>query len=553
MDRNLEGLSPSRTTSTEGTVTFGSPSLLLSEQSHLGRNAYGRGMKVALTIVDHLRRAEQVYGDRIAIIDEPDQPGESWGSITYAEMARRARAQAAGLDALGVPQGARVAVVSQNSARLLTAFFGVSGFGRVLVPINFRLVAEEVKYIIEHCGAEVLIIDPELEDALSEVQVKHKFIIGAASDEILYKFDVQPNAWVPDEDATATINYTSGTTARPKGVQLTHRSLWVNSAVFGWQMNVNESDVYLHTLPQFHVNGWGMVYAVTSMGGTHVILRKVDGAEILSRINRHGVTMLCGAPAVANMILEAASESNTSTRRGEVRMVVAGAPPPTKTIERIETELGWEFVQIYGLTETSPLLTMNRGRKEWGSLTSADRAAKLAAAGSPALGVEVEIDAHGEVLARGNTVMSGYWNQPEETGKAIVDGWFHTGDGGYLGENHYLTIADRKKDVIVSGGENVSSIEVEDAVFSHPDVAEVAVIGIPDEKWGEKVLALVVKSPGSSLSEADLIAYVRTKLAAYKCPKVVEFREELARTATGKLQKFILRAPYWEGFERQVN
>ena len=534
-------------------MAFGSPSLLLSRASRGDASAYGIHMKVALTIVDHLRRAEQVYGDRIAIIDEPDQPGKSWGSITYAEMARRARAKAAGLDALGVPQGARVAMVSQNSARLLTAFFGVSGYGRVLVPINFRLVAEEVTYMIEHCGAEVLIIDPELEEALSDVQAKHKFIIGAESDAVLYKFDAQPAAWVPDEDATATINYTSGTTARPKGVQLTHRSLWVNSAVFGWQMNVNESDVYLHTLPQFHVNGWGMVYAVTSMGGTHVILRKVDGAEILSRVNRHGVTMLCGAPAVANMILDAASESNATTRRGEVRMVVAGAPPPTKTIERIETELGWEFVQIYGLTETSPLLTMNRSRQEWKSLSPSERASKLAAAGSPALGVEVEIDPSGEVLARGNTVMGGYWNQPEETGKAIVDGWFRTGDGGYLGENHYLTIADRKKDVIVSGGENVSSIEVEDAVFSHPEVAEVAVIGIPDEKWGEKVLALVVKSPGSSLTEADLIAHVRTKLAAYKCPKVVEFRTELARTATGKLQKFILRAPYWEGFERQVN
>ena len=534
-------------------MALGSPSLLFSVSQRTVPNAYGGDMKVALTIVDHLRRAEQVYGDRIAIVDEPDQPGESWGSITYAEMARRARAQAAALDALGVPQGARVAMVSQNSARLVTSFFGVSGFGRVLVPINFRLVAEEVKYIIEHCGAEVLIIDPELEESLADVKAKHKFVIGAESDAVLYKYDTQPVAWASDEDATATINYTSGTTARPKGVQLTHRSLWVNSAVFGWQMNVNESDVYLHTLPQFHVNGWGMVYAVTAMGGTHIILRKVDGAEILHRINKHGVTMLCGAPAVANMILDAAGETNESTRSGEVRMVVAGAPPPTKTIERIETELGWEFVQIYGLTETSPLLTMNRTRKEWKELPISERAVKLGAAGAPALGVEVEIDVYGEVLACGNTVMSGYWNQPEETGKAIVDGWFHTGDGGYLGENHYLTIADRKKDVIVSGGENVSSIEVEDAVFSHSDVAEVAVIGIPDEKWGEKVLALVVKTPGSTLTEAELIAYVRTKLAAYKCPKVVEFRNELARTATGKLQKFILRAPYWEGFERQVN
>jgi acyl-CoA synthetase (AMP-forming)/AMP-acid ligase II len=511
-------------------------------------------MKVALTIVDHLRRAEQVYGDRIAIIDEPDQPAESWGSITYSEMARRARAQAAGLDALGVPQGARVAVVSHNSARLMTAFFGVSGYGRVLVPINFRLVAEEVSYIIDHCGAEVLLIDPELEEPLASVTAKHKFIIGAESDKVLYKFDTEPVAWIPDEDATATINYTSGTTARPKGVQLTHRNLWVNAAVFGWHMGVNDRDVYLHTLPQFHANGWGMVYAVTGMGGKHVVLRKVDGAEILKRINQHDVSMLCGAPAVASAILDAASaDRSLSTNRGSVRMVVAGAPPPTKTIERVETELGWEFVQIYGLTETSPLLTMNRTRAEWDTLSSADRAAKLGAAGAPTLGVEMSVDTEGELLARSSVIMEGYWEQPVETDKAIADGWFHTGDGGTIGDNQYVTISDRKKDVIISGGENVSSIEVEDAVFSHPEVSEVAVIGVPDEKWGELVMALVVKTPGSSLSDEALITYVKTKLAGYKCPKRVEFRDELARTATGKLQKFKLRQPYWEGRDRQIS
>jgi acyl-CoA synthetase (AMP-forming)/AMP-acid ligase II len=510
-------------------------------------------MKVALTIVDHLRRAEQVYGDRIAVIDESDQPAESWGSITYGEMARRARAQAAGLDALGIAQGARVAIVSQNSARLLTSFFGVSGYGRVLVPINFRLVAEEVSYIIKHCGAEVLIIDPELEESLAGVTAKHKFIIGAESDAVLYKFDVEPNTWIADEDSTATINYTSGTTARPKGVQLTHRNLWVNAAIFGWQLGINDRDVYLHTLPQFHANGWGIVFAVTAMGGQHIILRKVDGAEILRRIDHYGVSLLCGAPAVANMVLDASSDSSLSTSRGQVRMVVAGAPPPTKTIERIETDLGWEFIQIYGLTETSPLLTMNRTRAEWDQLSAGERAAKLSAAGAPSLGVEMSIDPEGEVLARGSVIMAGYWEQPEETSKAIADGWFHTGDGGSMGEYHFVTIADRKKDVIISGGENVSSIEVEDAVFSHPDVSEVAVIGVPDEKWGEAVLALVVKTPSSSLTEDELIAYVKTKLAGYKCPKRIEFRTELARTATGKLQKFKLRSPYWEGLERQVN
>ncbi|MFM7744154.1 MAG: AMP-binding protein [Actinomycetota bacterium] len=511
-------------------------------------------MKVPLSVVDFLRRAEQVYGDRVALVDEPDQPATPWPALTYREVAQRARAQAAGLDALGIPQGARVAMVSHNAARLYTAFFGVSGSGRILVPVNFRLVAEEVKYIIEHSGAEVLLVDPELDDALSGVSARHRFVIGAESDEVLYKFGVEPRPWTPDEDATATINYTSGTTARPKGVQLTHRNLWLNATTFGWQMGVNDRDVYLHTLPQFHCNGWGMVYAVTGMGGQHVILRKVDGAEILRRVDQHGVTMLCGAPAVVNMILDAAATwSGPIPGRDRVRIVVAGAPPPTRTIERVETELGWEFAQLYGLTETAPLLTMNRRRAEYDGLSPAERAARLGAAGAPAIGVEIRVDAEGEVLARSNVVMDGYWNQPEETAKAIVDGWFHTGDGGGIGNDHYLTISDRKKDVIISGGENVSSIEVEDAIFSHSDVAEVAVIGVPDEKWGELVLALVVKTPGSALTSDELIAYTKTKLAGYKCPKRVEFRDVLARTATGKLQKFKLREEFWAGRDRKVN
>jgi acyl-CoA synthetase (AMP-forming)/AMP-acid ligase II len=257
---------------------------------------------------------------------------------------------------------------------------------------------------------------------------------------------------------------------------------------------------------------------------------------------------------VINMVLDAAETwAGPVPGRDRVRIVVAGAPPPTRTIERVETELGWEFAQIYGLTETSPLLTMNRGRAECDHLSPAERAAKLAAAGAPAIGVEITVDAEGEVLARSNVVMAGYWNQPEETSKAIVDGWFHTGDGGSVGDYHHVTISDRKKDVIISGGENVSSIEVEDALFSHPDVAEVAVIGIPDEKWGELVMGLVVKTAGSTLTQDELIAYTKTKLAGYKCPKRIEFRNELARTATGKLQKFKLREEFWAGQERKVN
>lgn len=512
-------------------------------------------MKVPLTIIDHLRRAEQVFPERIAFVDEPEQPAPSWGSCTYAEMARRARAQAAALDAMGIERGARIAMISQNSARLLTAFYGVSAWGRILAPINFRLVAAEIDYIVKHCGAEVLLVDPELDDALKNVTAKHRFVIGAESDELLYRFDTEPEPWTErDEDATATINYTSGTTARPKGVQLTHRNLWLNAATFGWHLGVNERDVYLHLVPQFHCNGWGMVYALTAMGGKHIIQRKVDGAEILRRVQEHGVTLMCGAPAVANMILDAAQHwPGEIPGRGRVRMVVAGAPPPQRTIERLQTELGWEIIQIYGLTETAPLLTMNRLSHEFDDQSPAAKAARLVHAGVPCLGVETRVDESGEVLARSNVVMGGYWNQPDETAKCIVDGWFHTGDGGHMGEGQLLTIADRKKDVIISGGENVSSIEVEDAVFSHPDVAEVAVIGIPDEKWGELVLALVVKVPDSALSEQELISYAKTRLASYKCPKRIEFRSELARTATGKLQKFKLREPYWQGFERQVN
>ncbi len=511
-------------------------------------------MKVPLIVNDFLRRAELVYPDRVGIVDEPDQPAESWGSLTYGEVAARARALAAGLDALGIGVGERVAMVSHNSARLLTALFGVSGSGRILVPINFRLVAEEVAYIVEHSGARVLLVDPELDEALASVTCEHRFVIGAAADAALLRFDTEPAAWAGDEDATATINYTSGTTARPKGVQLTHRNIWLNASTFGWHMGVSDRDVYLHTLPQFHCNGWGMLYAVTGMGGQHIIIRKIDGAEILRRVEQHGVTLMCGAPTVINMVLDAAASwDGAIPGRGQVRIVVAGAAPPTRTIERVETELGWEFNQIYGLTETSPLLTINRPRAEFDDLSPTERAVKLGRAGSPAIGCQMAVDAEGEVLARSNVVMDGYWQQPDQTDLAIVDGWFRTGDGGSIDDDHYVTISDRKKDVIISGGENVASIEVEDAIFQHPDVTEVAVIGIPDEKWGELVTALVVKSPGSTLSEDEVIAWTRQKLAGYQCPKRVEFRDALDRTATGKLQKFKLRAPFWEGQVRQVN
>ena len=512
-------------------------------------------MRVPLTIADQLERAELVYPDRIGVVDEPDQPASPWGELTYRRVAELARAQAAALDDMGVGRGDRVAIVSHNAARLLVSFFGVSAWGRVLVPINFRLTAEEVGYIVEHSGASVLLVDPELDEALAGVGAKHRFVLGADTDPVLWPAGApDPQPWAePDEDATGTINYTSGTTARPKGVQLTHRTLWLNATTFGWHTGVSDRDVYLHTLPMFHCNGWGMPYALTGMGARQIVLRKVDGAEILRRVERHGVTLMCGAPAVVAAILDAAATwDGPIPGRGRVRMVVAGAPPPTRTIERMETELGWEFIQIYGLTETAPLLTMNRAREEWDDLSPADRATRLVRAGAPALGVSLQTSEAGEVLARSNVVLEGYWDNPEASADALEGGWFHTGDGGSY-DGGYLTISDRKKDVIISGGENVSSIEVEDTLFSHPAVAEVAVIGVPDEKWGETVKALVVLAPDTAASEQELIDHCRERLAHFKCPTTVELRDSLPRTATGKLQKFKLRAPYWEGRDRQVN
>jgi fatty-acyl-CoA synthase len=510
-------------------------------------------MRTPLTVADHLARAERVYPDRVAVVDEPDQPATSLGTLTYAELGELARAQAAALDRLGLDRGDRVAIFSPNAARMLASFYGVAAFGRVLVPINFRLNAEEVRFIVEHSGARVLLVDPELVDVVADLDVEHTLVLGR-DDGTIFARGGRPEPWeTPDEDATATINYTSGTTARPKGVQITHRNLWLNAATFGWHVGVSERDVYLHTLPMFHANGWGMPFAVTAMGVAQVVIRKIDGHEILRRIERHGVTLLCAAPAVVAAVLEAAQDFDEVPGRDRVRIVVAGAPPPSATIERVETELGWEFIQIYGLTETTPLLTINRTRQEWDDLTPAERAKRLVRQGPPALGIDIAIDDEGEILARGNHVMEGYWQQPDKSADVLADGWFHTGDGGYLDEDGYLTIVDRKKDVIISGGENVSSIEVEDTLHAHPAVDEVAVIGVPHERWGETVVALVVPAAGhEQVTERELIDHCRDRLAHYKCPTAVELRDQLDRTATGKLQKFKLRAPFWEGQETQI-
>ncbi len=512
-------------------------------------------MRVPLTVVDFLARGETAFAQSVAVVDESIQPAPPVATSTYQQLGRRIRAWQAGLDALGVGAGERVAVVSHNSARLLELLHAVPASGRICVPVNFRLHADEVNYIVSHSGSSVLLVDPELDETLKTVAAPHRFVLGGETEEQLMRFDVEPRPWAePDEEATATINYTSGTTARPKGVQLTHRNIWINAVTFALHTRAWERDVYLHTLPMFHCNGWGMPFGLAGLGARQVVLRRVDGAEILRRVDQHGVTLMCGAPAVWNAVLEAAqSWDGEIPGRGRVRLVCAGAPPPTRVIHRVGEELGWEFLQIYGLTETAPLLTFNRGGPAEDDLPAEDRARRMSRAGAPALGVQLRTSESGEVLARSNVVMASYWDSPQASSEVLVDGWFHTGDGGSIDDQGYLCITDRQKDVIITGGENVSSIEVEDCLFSHPAVADVAVIGVPSDRWGETVKALVVVAPGERVTEAEIIAYCKERLAGFKAPTSVEFRETIPRTTTGKIQKFKLRQEYWEDQQRQVN
>ena len=447
-------------------------------------------MIVQFNVRDFLDRAEAAYPDRIGLVDEPDQPAEPWEPLTFAELAARARAQAAGLDRLGVGPGERVAIVSHNSARLLTSFFGVSrlgpdagadqlpagpGRGRVHRRALGRLGAAGRPRARRDAGRHRRPRTASCSAPTSRRRAATSRRRRAAV------------PWAPDEDATATINYTSGTTARPKGVQLTHRNCWVNATVFGWHMQVSRprrlpphpADVPLQRLGH-------ALRPPRAWAGTQVVLRKVDGAEILRRVERHGVTLLCAAPAVVNAVLDAAPRvGRPIPGRDRMRIVVAGAPPPSRTIERVESELGWEFIQIYGLTETSPLLTINRHRAEWDDLDPGRAGPEAHAGRGPGRRDRLRVDErrrgagpvqHGDRRGTGTS--------PRRRRRALAGGWFHTGDGGVIDEEGYLSILDRKKDVIITGGENVSSIEVEDAVFSLHGVAEVAVIGVPDEQVG---------------------------------------------------------------------
>ncbi|PNE39888.1 AMP-binding protein [Streptomyces noursei] len=505
-------------------------------------------MYVPLTTADFLDRAEATAANRTALVDEPLQPATPVPTATYGDLLRRVRAWQAGLDALGIGERERVAVVSPNSARLLELLYAVTASGRVYVPVNYRLTPEEISYILRQCDASVVFVDPGMDAALGTVDGPKRFVLGEQTEQEVMRFDVVPRPWSrPDESAVATLNYTSGTSSCPKGVALTHRSIWLNTMTFGIHARIWEGDVYLHTLPTFHCNGWGVPFLLAGLGAKQVLLRRIDGAEILHRVQEHGVTLAFGAPAVWDAVIEAARKwPGEIPGRGRVRVVCAGAPVSERLVSQVENELGWEFLQVYGLTETT-LLTFNR------RLPGAEGDGGLPRAGAPALGVRLRSGRRGEVLARSNMVLDSYWQDEGANAVALEDGWFRTGDVGAFDDEGYLVLFDRVKDVIVTGGESVSSVEVEDCLLSHPSVAGVAVIGVPDRRWGETVKALVVLAEGACLTEEEIISHCKQRMASYKAPTSVEFRDALPRTSNGKVQKGRLREPYWAGHDRRIH
>jgi acyl-CoA synthetase (AMP-forming)/AMP-acid ligase II len=503
---------------------------------------------IPLNTSDFCYRARTTHADRLGAVDETGAQG-SLGRLTYGELMRYCDGMIEAMTSLGVRRGDRVAIVSPNALKMLVALWAVTGSGRVLVPINYRLNADAVQYIIDDSDTSLLLVDPELDERLAGLRAPRRFVMDGEQDAALFHpVDSAPEWALLDETEPASINYTSGTTGAPKGVVLTQRSHWLNAVVVGWELGLRADDVYLHTLPIFHVNGWGLPLAAAAFGVPNVIQREVRGPEILRRVEEEGVTLLCGATPVASTIAAASeklrSEGAAIPGEGVTRMVSGGAPTPAAVIEHFERVTGWEMIHAYGLSEAGPVLTVNRvlpSRRD----SPSTRAQQLAAAGSPLIGVRLSIDGEGELTARTPKAMTGYWRQPALSAEAFDGGWLRTGDGGQLSRG-ILRITDRKKDVIVTGGENVSSLQVEDCLHEHPDVVDVAVIGVPHERWGETPKALVVLRTGASFEQDDLLAFCRRRLAGFQCPTSIEQRESLPRTATGKIQKYLLRQPYWQ-------
>ena len=525
-----------------------------------------------LTPIDFIRRSAVVFRDRTAVV----YGGRTW---TYQAFGERCNALARALRDAGIRPGDRVAALLPNVPAMLEAHFGVPMAGAVLVAINTRLSSDEVAYILRHSGARALIVDTELApllrnrlgefpDLTTVVRVhdpaarketwappgpEYEAFLATASDEPV-------DFVVEDEMSPISINYTSGTTGNPKGVVYSHRGATLNAYGEIMETGLSAYSVYLWTLPMFHCNGWCFPWAVTAVGATHVCFRAFDPAEAYRLIERWGVTHLCGAPTVLRMLAAARPRADYRFPR-PVHIVTAAAPPSPTLIAQIE-DMGARITHVYGLTEVYGPHTVCAWHPEWDHLPLEERArlkARQGVAYTHAVFLRVvdeqmrDVPADGqtlgEVVMRGNNVMLEYFRQPEATAEAFRGGWFHSGDLAVLHPDGYIELKDRKKDIIISGGENISTIEVENTIYKHPAVAEVAVIGVPDDKWGEVPKAFVTLKPGANATADEIIAFCRERLAHFKCPKHVEFCE-LPKTSTGKIRKNVLREREWGGGPR---
>jgi fatty-acyl-CoA synthase len=515
-------------------------------------------MEVPLTPLEFARRARRLYANRVAIVDGALR-------LTYGQFFDRCDRWSAVLQAFGVRKGDRVVYIAPNTHAQLESFYAVPQIGAVLVPINYRLTPDDFAYMIDHCGARVVCAHPDYLDAVDSVRDRlaraERFIALEGSKDGWLEYESAVAAASPafapveiSERDLLTINYTSGTTSRPKGVMITHRNAYMNAVGTLIHQPMSPADRYLWTLPMFHANGWTFTWIVTAAGATHVCLRRVDPATIFPLMTAESVTILCAAPTVLISLANAPEHVRAQAPRG-VRVVTAGAPPSAATIQRMEEQLGWTVTHVYGLTETAPLITVCEPRPEHAGLSNEERATIKARQGVELVtsgelrvvdeqGHEVPHDGQtlGEIVVRGNVVMEGYYDDPEATATAIRDGWFHSGDAAVVHPDGYAEIRDRFKDVIISGGENISSVEVEGVLMRHPAVHEVGVVGMPSERWGEVPHAFVVLRPDCSAAADELIAFVRERLAHFKAPQEVTFLPELPKTATGKIQKYVLRA-----------
>ena len=514
-------------------------------------------MEVALSPLEFARRTRALYADREAVVDGDIR-------LTYAQFFERCDRFSSALQRLGVKPGDHVAYIAPNTHAQLESFYAVPQIGAVLVPINYRLSPEEFTYIINHSGASVVCAHEDYLACLETIRpelpgVRHLIALegsqkGFLDYESLVR-DAPADFEKPEigELDLLTINYTSGTTSRPKGVMITHRNAYMNAVGTLVHLPMTPVDRYLWTLPMFHANGWTFTWIVTAVGGAHICLRQIEPLTLFELIKTERVSMLCAAPTVLISIAGAPAAARAGAPKG-VRVITAGAPPAAATIERIEGELGWTITQMYGLTETAPFITVCEPRPEHDALSPGERAVikarqgvKLITSGELRVvddeGHDVPRDGAtvGEIVVRGNVVMKGYYNDPEATAVAMRGGYFHSGDAAVVHPDGYVDIRDRLKDVIISGGENISSVEVEGVLLRHPAVQEAAVVGMPDAKWGEAPHAFIVFKPGASATPEELRAFMREKLAHFKCPHSFNAVTDLPKTATGKIQKFVLR------------